>query len=116
MTFLLIARQKKNLDTYQATIAQLLAMAHAVRVAVQEDEPERAMRQASSSVPGSLSFQRAPTARSDEWRADVSLVRRLRDWLQYLGPSYAWARTLRLRVVYRLAAELGLPVTAFGEG
>jgi hypothetical protein len=116
MTFLLIARQKKNLDTFQATIAHLLAMGHDVRVAVQEDEPERAMRLAPDTAPASLSVQRAPTARSDEWRADASLVRRLRDWLQYLGPSYAGARTLRLRVLDRLAAELGVPATAFGDG
>jgi FkbM family methyltransferase len=116
MTFLLIARQKKNLDTFQATIAHLLAMGHDVRVAVQEDEPGRAMRVAADATPASLSLQRAPTARSDEWRADAPLVRRLRDWLQYLGPSYAGARPLRLRVVDRLAAELGLPPTAFGEG
>jgi FkbM family methyltransferase len=116
MRFLLIARQKKNLDTFQTTIAHLLAMGHDVRVAVQEDEPERAMRLAPDAVSASLSWQRAPTARSDEWRADASLVRRLRDWLQYLGPSYTGARTLRLRVLDRLAAELGVPATAFGDG
>src|SRR5262245_16221791 len=104
MRFLLIARQKKNLDTFQATIAHPLAMGHDVRVAVQEDEPERAMRLAPDAVSASLSLQRAPTARSDEWRADASLVRRLRDWLQYLAPPYAGARTLRLRVLDRLAA------------
>src|SRR5262245_20494234 len=107
MKFLLVARQKKNLDTFQATIAQLLAMGHEVRVAVQEDDPERAMRVEAGATPAALSFQRAPTARGDEWRADAALLRRLRDWLQYLAPAYAGAHTLRLRVLDRLAAELG---------
>ena len=116
MKFLLIARQKKNVDTFRATITRLVAQGHEVRVAVQEDDPDTAIRVSDGAVPQGLTAQSAPVARGDQWRTDAPLFRRLRDWLQYLSPEYAGAETLRLRVVDRLCAELGIPATALGDG
>jgi FkbM family methyltransferase len=114
--FLLVARQKKNVETFQATIAQLVGMGHEVRVAVQEDDPQRDLRLSQDVSSSALTVQSAPTARGDGWRADAPLVRRIRDWLQYLDPAYARADTLRARVVNRVCAEIGAPEGSFGAG
>ena len=116
MKFLIAARQKKNVDAFRPAIIRLLEQGHSVRLAMQGRDPlEDARVSDGLSVPG-FSLESAPTARGDQWRTLAPLVRRVRDWLQYLGPAYAGADTLRLRVVDRLRTELGVNADAFGDG
>ena len=116
MKFLIVARQKKNVDTFRTTIAALLRHGHTVRLALQDRDAGGDERVADGLDSSRLVLEAAPTARGDEWRTRAPLVRRLRDWVQYLGPDYAGADKLRLRVVDRLRAELGIADPIFGDG
>ena len=116
MKFLIVARQKKNVDTFRTTIAALLRQGHTVRLALQDREAGRDDRVAEGLESARLVLEAAPTARGDQWRTQAPLVRRLRDWVQYLGPDYAGADKLRLRVIDRLRAELGIADPVFGNG
>ena len=116
MKFLIVARQKKNVDTFRTTIAALLRHGHTVRLALQDRDAGGDERVADGLDTSRLVLEAAPTARGDQWRTQAPLVRRLRDWVQYLGPDYAGADKLRLRVVDRLRAELGIADPVFGDG
>ena len=41
MKFLVIAKQKKNVDTFEAVLGELLALGHEVTLAIQQRDPER---------------------------------------------------------------------------
>ena len=116
MKFLVVARQKKNVDTFRATIRRLLEQGHSVRLGLQDRDAGRDARVADGFDSPLFSLEGAPTARGDQWRTQAPLVRRVRDWLQYLGPEYRGADKLRMRVVERLQAELGITEPAFGDG
>lgn len=116
MKFLIVARQKKNVDSFRTTIARLLEQGHAVRLGLQDRDAGRDARVAEGFDSPLFSLEGAPTARGDDWRTQAPLVRRIRDWLQYLGPEYRGAHKLRMRVVDRLRAELGVSNAAFGDG
>lgn len=116
MKFLIVARQKKNVDSFRNTIARLLEQGHSVRLGLQDRDAGRDARVAEGFDSPLFSLEGAPTARGDGWRTQAPLVRRVRDWLQYLGPEYRGAHKLRIRVVDRLRAELGLEDQAFGDG
>src|SRR4051812_15931596 len=116
MKFLIVARQKKNVDSFRTTIARLLDQGHAVRLGLQDRDAGRDARVAEGFDSPLFSLEGAPTARGDQWRTQAPLVRRVRDWLQYLGPQYRGADKLRMRVVDRLRAELGIPDGTFGDG
>ena len=116
MKFLIVARQKKNVDSFRTTIARLLEQGHPVRLGLQDRDAGRDARVAEGLDSPLFSLEGAPTARGDDWRTQAPLVRRVRDWLQYLGPDYRGAHKLRMRVVDRLRAELGLEDQAFGDG
>ncbi len=116
MKFLIVARQKKNVDSFRATIARLLEQGHTVRLGLQDRDAGRDARVAEGFDSPLFSLEGAPTTRGDDWRTQAPLVRRVRDWLQYLGPEYRGAHKLRMRVVDRLRAELGLEDQALGDG
>ena len=116
MKFLIVARQKKNVDVFRGVLSRLLRQGHAVRLAVQGREPADAARLAGGLDSPLLSLESAPTARGDDWRTHAPVVRRVRDWAQYLTPEYRDADTLRMRVVDRLRAELGVEQDALGDG
>src|SRR5688572_17064555 len=99
MKFLIVARQKKNVDAFRAVITRLLEQGHAVRLAVQGRDPGDEARLADGFDSPLFSLESAPTARGDDWRTRAPLVRRVRDWAQYLAPEYAGADTLRMRLV-----------------
>ena len=44
MKFLVVAKQKKNVDTFEAVIAALLARGQTVTLAIQQRDPERDAR------------------------------------------------------------------------
>ena len=116
MKFLFVASQKKNVDAFRVTIATLLRQGHSVRLALQDRDLSRDARVAEGLESPGFVLEAAPTARGDDWRTLAPLVRRLRDWVQYLDPDYAGADTLRLRVVDRLREELGMAENMFGDG
>lgn len=116
MKFLIVARQKKNVDAFRTTVAALLRQGHTVRLALQDRDTGRDERVADGLDSARFVLEAAPTARGDQWRTQAPLVRRLRDWVQYLGPEYAGADKLRMRVVDRLRAELGIASPVFGDG
>ena len=116
MKLLIVARQKKNVDTFRTTIAALLRQGHTVRLALQDRKTGRDDRVADGLDFAGLVLEGAPTARGDAWRTHAPLVRRLRDWVQYLGPDYAGADRLRMRVIDRLRAEMGIADPIFGDG
>ena len=116
MKFLIVARQKKNVDAFRTAIAVLLRQGHTVRLALQDRDAARDERVADGLDSARLVLEAAPTARGDEWRTQAPLVRRLRDWIQYLSPDYAGTDKLRMRVVDRLRAELGIADPVFGDG
>lgn len=116
MKFLIVARQKKNVDAFRTTIATLLRQGHTVRLTLQNWDAGRDDRVAEGLDFARFVLEAAPTARGDEWRIQAPLVRRLRDWVQYLGPDYSGADKLRMRVVDRLRAELGIADAVFSDG
>lgn len=116
MKFLVVARQKKNVDTFRTAIGQLLEQGHAVRLGLQDRDAGRDARVAEGFDSPLFSLEGAPTSRGDQWRTQAALVRRVRDWVQYLGPEYRGVEKLRMRVVDRLRAELGVDEAAFGNG
>jgi FkbM family methyltransferase len=113
MKFLLIAKQKKNADTFGGVISQLLAWGHEVALALQDRDEARDAKLLDQYASPSFSLLSCPASRSDEWLAQAPLVRRLRDWVQYQGPKYVGATKLRARVTEKLHDELG---SAKGRG
>jgi FkbM family methyltransferase len=107
--FLFIVRQKKNVDTFEAVIAHLLAEGHTVVLAMQEplDQEHRAALTARFDR-GQLQVVACPEGRGDAWRAAAPVLRSARDWAQYLRPAYRDAAKLRARAARRLAKELGV--------
>jgi len=107
MTFLLVCKQKKNLDTFEAFVAALLAAGHRVVLTIQERDPARDARIAEQFGHPLLTVVGCPDGRSDDWRAAAPLVRTARDWVQYTRPPYQQASKLADRAAGRLARELG---------
>ena len=116
MRFLLVAKQKKNLDSFRATIRHLLDGGHEVRLAIQERDQDRDRKLEEEFAGHAFSVQSAPAMRGDEWRMHAPLLRALRDWVHYLTPPYAGAHKLRQRAVDKLRAELGAAGASLGDG
>ncbi|MGE0592716.1 MAG: FkbM family methyltransferase [Vicinamibacterales bacterium] len=114
MRFLFIAKQKKNIDTFQGAVARLLADGHEVVLVVQDRTPAIDARIVQELGAPGLSLATAPAARGDAWRTEAPLVRSLRDWLQYSRAPYAGAGKLRQRALEKLEKELVLSGTASG--
>ena len=107
MKFLLIAKQKKNVDTFEAVLGELLARGQDVTLAIQQRDPERDARLAERLHHERFALVPCPDVRTDGWRAAAPLVRTARDWAQYTRPAYRTASKLHRRAVERLFRELG---------
>ena len=107
MKFLVIAKQKKNVDTFEAVLRELLALGHDVTLAIQQRDPERDTRLAERLRHDRFALVSCPDERTDGWRAAAPLVRTVRDWAQYTRPAYRAASKLHRRAVERLFRELG---------
>jgi hypothetical protein len=110
MKFLLVAKQEKNALAFIETIRCLVERGHDVTVAVQERDDERDQRLAWQIGSDRFHVVRCPSARIDEWAPVASLIRRLRDGLQYLRPPFAEARALRARIFHKLRQEFALEI------
>jgi FkbM family methyltransferase len=107
MKLLFIAKQKKNVDTFDTTIVALLARGHTVTLALQERDPERDRRLTERFANERFTLVSCPEQRGDDWRVSAPLVRSARDWAQYYQPPYAQAAKLHRRALTRLLKELG---------
>lgn len=109
MRFLLIVKQKKNVDAFEDVVSRLLDAGHEVRLAIQERiEHDRLDGVAARFPQAGFELVACPEGRGDEWRAAAPLVRTARDWVQYLRTPYRQAAKLRARAARRLARELGI--------
>ena len=111
MKFLLIAKQKKNVDTFEAVLGELLARGQDVTLAIQQRDPERDARLAERLQHQRFALVPCPDVRTDGWRAAAPLVRTARDWAQYTRPAYRSASKLHRRAVERVFRELGASLT-----
>ena len=107
MTFLLVCKQKKNIDTFEGVVAALLSMGHRVILTVQEPDAARDVRLAEQFAHENFSVVPCPDGSHDHWRRTAQLLRTARDWAQYTKPAYRTASKLAARTADRLARELG---------
>lgn len=107
MKFLFVAKQKKNVDTFETTIADLLARGHDLTLAIQQRDPERDLRLTERFASPRFALVSCPEERGDAWRRAAPLVRSTRDWAQYYQSPYARAGKLHQRALARLLRELG---------
>ena len=68
MKFLVVAKQKKNVDTFEAVIAALLARGQTVTLAIQQRDPERDARLAERLRHERFALVACPDERTDAWR------------------------------------------------
>jgi len=115
MTFLLVCKQKKNVDTFEGVIAALLALGQRVVLTIQERDAARDARLAEQFAHPGFSIVPCPDGRTDGWRTAAPLVRTVRDWAQYMRPAYAPAAKLAERAGGRLARELAVPAGLVGR-
>lgn len=106
MTFLLVCKQKKNIDTFEGVVAALLSMGHRVILTVQEPDAARDMRLAAQFAHPGFSVVPCPDGSRDDWRRAAALLRTARDWAQYAQPAYREASKLAARTAARLAREI----------
>ena len=106
MTFLLVCKQKKNIDTFEGVVAALLAMGHRVILTVQEPDAARDARLAAQFAHPGFAVVPCPDGSHDDWRRSAALLRTARDWAQYVQPPYRDASKLAARTAARLAREL----------
>lgn len=106
MRFLLVVKQKRNIDAFLGTLQCLVDRGHTVTLAVQErDEKTEARVNLSVNHPA-FRVATCPAVRTDEWSELASLVRRLRDCVHYLKPAMRSATKLRARIIHRLRQDL----------
>jgi len=106
MTFLLVCKQKKNIDTFEGVVAALLSLGQRVILTVQEPDAARDQRLAAQFDHPGFSVVPCPDGSHDDWRQAAALLRTARDWTQYAGPAYRDAAKLAARTAARLAREL----------
>ncbi len=107
MKFLFVAKQKKNVDTFETTLAELLARGHELTLAIQQRDADRDRRLTERFSNPRFALVSCPEERGDGWRRSAPLVRSTRDWAQYHQPPYARASKLHQRALARLVRELG---------
>src|SRR5262245_36287951 len=106
MRFLLVVKQKRNVDAFLGTLQCLVDRGHSVTLAIQErDEKTEARVNLSVNHPA-FRVATCPAVRTDEWSELASLVRRLRDCVDYLKPAMRSATKLRARIIHRLRQDL----------
>jgi len=111
MRFLLVVKQKRNVDAFLGTLQCLVERGHSVILAIQErDEKAEARINLSINDPR-FRITSCPAVRADEWSELASLVRRLRDCVHYLKPAMRSATKLRARIIHRLRQDLQFEVS-----
>lgn len=106
MRFLLVVKQKKNVEAFFDTMRGLVDRGHFVTLAVQERDEKRDERLSAALDSARFEVVRCPSARADDWAGVASLLRRLRDCVHYLRPPMRPAGKLRARIVERLRQDL----------
>ena len=110
MKFLIVVKQKKNVDTFLDTIRALVGRGHTVTLAVQERHDTRVEELAADLVSDSFSLRPGPTVRTDPWAETAPLLRSLADCLHYQQPRLHGAQKLQARTIDKLREELRLRV------
>jgi FkbM family methyltransferase len=106
MRFLLVVKQKRNVDAFLGTLQCLVDRGHSVTLAIQErDEKTEARINLFVNHPA-FRVITCPAVRTDDWSELASLVRRLRDCIHYLKPAMRSATKLRARIIHRLRQDL----------
>src|SRR6185436_6908329 len=106
MRFLLVVKQKRNVDAFLGTLQCLVDRGHFVTLAIQErDEKTEARVNLSVNHPA-FRVTTCPAVRTDDWSELASLVRRLRDCVHYLKPAMRSVTKLRARIIHRLRQDL----------
>jgi len=110
MKFLIVVKQKKNVDTFLDTIRALVGRGHTVTLAVQERHETRVEQLAADLVSTSFSLTPGPMVRTDPWAETAPLLRSLADCLHYQQPRLHGAQKLQARTIDKLREELRLRV------
>ena len=110
MKFLIVVKQKKNVDTFLDTIRALIGRGHTVSLAVQERHDPKVEQLASDLTPPGFSLTPGPAVRTDDWAETAPLLRSLSDCLHYQQPRLHGAQKLQARTIDKLREELRLLV------
>jgi FkbM family methyltransferase len=106
MKILIVLKQKKNVETFAATIRALTDRGHSVALAVQEHSDTRADQYRDAIDSPLFSLVRCPAHRTDRWSDVAWLLRSLRDCVHYQQPGMRGATKLQARSVQKLREEL----------
>ena len=106
MKILFVLKQKKNVETFAATIRALTERGHSVALAVQEHSDTRAAQYRDWIDSPLFSLVRCPAHRTDRWSHVAWLLRSLRDCVHYQQPTMRNATKLQARSVQKLREEL----------
>jgi hypothetical protein len=106
MKILFVLKQKKNVETFAATIRALTERGHSVALAVQEHSDTRADQYREWIDSPGFSLVRCPAHRTDRWSDVAWLLRSLRDCVHYQQPAMRHATKLQARSVQKLREEL----------
>lgn len=106
MKILLVLKQKKNVETFAATIRALIDRGHSVALAVQEHSDSRADQYRDAIDSPRFSMVRCPAHRTDTWSEVAWLLRSLRDCVHYQQPAMRNATKLQARSIHKLREEL----------
>jgi FkbM family methyltransferase len=111
MRFLLVVKQKRNVDTFLGTLQCLVDRGHTVTLAIQERDEKTEARANLTIHDPAFRVTTCPAVRTDEWSETANLVRRLRDCVHYLKPAMRAATKLRARIIHRLRQDLQFEAT-----
>jgi FkbM family methyltransferase len=106
MKILFVLKQKKNVETFAATIRALTERGHTVALAVQEHSDTRADQYRDAIDSPLFSLVRCPAHRTDRWSDVAWLLRSLRDCVHYQQPAMRNASKLQARSLQKLREEL----------
>ena len=106
MKILFVLKQKKNVETFAATIRALIDRGHSVALAVQEHSESRADQYRDAIDSPRFSLVRCPAHRADAWSDVAWLLRSLRDCVHYQQPAMRNAAKLQARSLQKLREEL----------
>ncbi len=112
MRFLLVVKQKRNVDAFLNTVRCLLDRGHTVALAIQDRDERTESRLIESLNHPAFRIVACPAVRTDALADVASLVRRLRDCVHYLKPAMRSATKLRARIVERLRQDLRFDASA----
>ena len=110
MKFLIVVKQKKNVDTFLDTIRALIARGHTVTLSVQERLDAKVEQLVAGLTPPAFLLKPGPAVRTDDWAETAPLLRSLSDCLHYQQPRLHGAQKLQARTIDKLREELRLQV------